>query len=223
MRKEPKHHSGRAALIVTAVALAVSCAVGSTVAWLSDSHKLKTVVFANSDIKIEFKDTSSADTVKLVPGHTVDKSPMVTVKADSEKCYLFVKVEKNMGSGASLSEYEFEDYVTYKIIGPDKGGWTQLRDSDGNVIEDVYYRVTEQSDTDQTYRILDGGTFRMGTTLYTWDMNQILINPEMTLEMQDGLTEDNAPELSFSAYAIQYFKSNDVPFEAYEAWAAVGS
>ena len=223
MRKESGHRKVRAGVIAVAVTLAVSCAVGSTVAWLSDTHKLKTVVFANSDINIEFRDASAADTVKLVPGHTVDKSPMVTVKAGSEKCYLFVKVEKSMGSDASLSECEFEDYVTYKIIGPDKGGWTQLRDSDGNAVKDVYYRVIDEGDSDQTYRILDGGTFKMGSTVYTWDMNQILINPEMTLEMQKELTADNSPELSFSAYAIQYFKSNDVPFEAYEAWAAVGS
>ena len=236
MKNMPKRLSSRIVILLTALTLIGVCAVGYTVAWLSDIHKLETVVFSDSDIKIVFEDQKSAESVKMVPGHTADKAPTVTVKADSEKCYLFVKVEKSIGvNGEILIDGEeneiayFDDFIVYSVdVAKDgepetENGWLLLTDKDGKVVEDVYYRIVDESDSDQKFQVLKGGKYEMDGLVYTWGEDQILINPEISLEMQSALNGDNSPKLSFSAYAIQYFKSNDEPFEAYEAWTMVSA
>jgi len=234
MKIMPKGIRARTLIAVIAVMLVLTSAVGVTLAWLSDTHKIETVVFKDSDINIVFEDEKSSQNVKLVPGHTVDKDPVVTVKAGSEKCYLFVKLGKNIGdNGESLLDSKgneiavFDDLISYNVIeadepGADKG-WVKLKDKNGNEIKGVYYKVIETSGKDQVYRVLEGGSHTMGSSVYTWDDGQILINPEITLEMQSAIVSDNYPELTLTAYAIQYFKSNDLPFKAYEAWANVSA
>lgn len=234
MNKMPKRVSSGTLILLLAVVLIVTSTVGYTVAWLADVGKLETVVFTDSDVKIVFEDGMSDETVKMIPGFVVNKAPTVTVEAGSEKCYLFIKVDESIGDdGEVLLDDEgneiavFDDFLTYYIIEAgspeDEVGWVQLTDENGENVDSVYYRIVDTNEEDQVYSILGGGEHYMGTTEYTWTEGQILINPEITLEMLSYLNEDNCPELSFVAYAIQYFKSNDVPFEAYEAWAKVSA
>lgn len=232
MNKMPKSVSSGTLILLLALVLTVTVTVGYTVAWLSDVNKLETVVFTDSDVDITFEDEKATTDVKMVPGFVIDKAPVVTVKANSEKCYLFVKVEKSIGeNGEALLDDEgneiavFDDFLEFNIKADaleDGEGWLQLTEN-GEAVEGVYYRVVEESTTDQAFRVLDGGTHKMGDTEYTWEEDQLLIKPEITLEMLSQLTEDNCPELTFAAFAIQYYKSNDVPFEAYEAWAKVSA
>lgn len=62
---------------------------------------------------------------KLIPGHTYTKDPIVTVKANSEACYLFVKVENGIAA--------IEDSANTIASQIEANGWTQL---EGN----IYYR-----------------------------------------------------------------------------------
>ena len=66
------------------------------------------------------------------------KDLKVTVKANSEACWLFVKVEKS-GNFDSFMEYGIAD------------GWTALAGEDG-----VYYREVISSTTDTEYYVLSG-------------------------------------------------------------------
>ena len=69
--------------------------------------------------------TGGENTYKLVPGHTYTKDPIVTVKANSEACYLFVKVENGIAA--------IEDSANTIASQIEANGWTQL---EGN----IYYR-----------------------------------------------------------------------------------
>ena len=79
----------------------------------------------------------------MVPGKALSKDPRVTVKANSEKCWLFVKVE----ASDNLSQF-----VAYQI-NTGENDWTALEGVSG-----VYYRTVEASTADQTFSVLAGGT-----------------------------------------------------------------
>lgn len=107
-------------LSIVAVVLVLCCAIGGTLAWLTDKTGPVVNTFTVGDINIELKETTT--NYKMVPGNTITKDPKVTVKANSEACWLFVKVEKSSN---------FDNFMTYAMA----DGWTALPDVTG-----VYYR-----------------------------------------------------------------------------------
>ena len=120
--------------IALAVVLVLCCAVGGTLAWLSDKTGPVTNTFTAGDISIDLTETTN--NYKMVPGNTIAKDPTVTVNANSEACWLFVKVEKTNTP---------DNYLTYTI----DSGWTALTGVDG-----VYYREVAASTTDQSFAVL---------------------------------------------------------------------
>ena len=76
-------------LSIVAVVLVLCCAIGGTLAWLTDRTNPVVNTFTVGDINIELKESENLN-LKMVPGNTIAKDPKVTVKADSEACYLFV-------------------------------------------------------------------------------------------------------------------------------------
>ena len=103
------------------LALVACMAAGATLAWLTATTSSVTNTFTYGDINIELKETTG-ESYKMVPGNKITKDPKVTVKANSEACWLFVKVEKSTN---------FDEFMTYGIA----DGWTKLDGVDG-----VYYR-----------------------------------------------------------------------------------
>lgn len=122
------------AISIVAVALVLCCAIGGTLAWLTDKTDPVTNTFTVGDINIELKETTSD--YKMVPGNTIAKDPKVTVKANSEACYLFVKVTK---SG------NFDQFLTYAKA----DGWTQYEGT-----TDVWYRTVPASNANQEFEVL---------------------------------------------------------------------
>ena len=111
--------------LVLALTLLVAGVVGSTLAWLTVG-----------DINIGLTETTTD--YKMVPGNTIAKDPTVTVKANSEACWLFVKVTEST---------DLKDFITYAIA----EGWTALPGVDG-----VYYREVPASAADQPFSVLKG-------------------------------------------------------------------
>lgn len=122
------------AISIVAVALVLCCAIGGTLAWLTDKTDPVTNTFTVGNINIELKETTSD--YKMVPGNTIAKDPKVTVKANSEACYLFVKVTK---SG------NFDQFLTYAKA----DGWTQYEGT-----TDVWYRTVPASNANQEFEVL---------------------------------------------------------------------
>ena len=130
--------------LVLALAMIVVCVVGGTLAWLIATTGSVTNTFTYGDINIKLEETdatvaadgSATKEFKMIPGYTIAKDPKVTVLADSEKCYLFVKVVKSTN---------FDNFMTCTIA----DGWTALTGVNG-----VYYREVETSTANQEFAVL---------------------------------------------------------------------
>lgn len=194
--------------LLLALALLAGGAVGGTLAWLLDSTDKIENTFSPSSIDVTLSETTQA--YKMVPGWTIAKDPKVQISADSEDCYLFIKVEKT-GGNVTIDEktYGFDDFIAYAIA----DGWKTL---DVGTYPGVYYMEIEGAEKKGTeYGILDSGSY----VTYTWSANQVLTKPEVTEEMMEALTEATYPKLNITAYAVQLYKSNTVKFSPAEAWA----
>ena len=177
--------------LVLALAMIVVCVVGGTLAWLTDKTAPVTNTFPYGDTDITLAETTGTS-YKMIPGYTIAKDPKVTVLAGSEKCYLFVKVDKSTN---------FDTFMTYDMA----AGWTQ---GDGtNIPSNVYYRVVETSTANQEFGVLKD--------------NQVTVSGDVTKTMLKDLTEATQPTLTFTAYAVQLNKNNTTEFTAADAWAKV--
>ena len=178
--------------LVLALAMIVVCVVGGTLAWLTDKTAPVTNTFTHGDINITLAESENLD-LKMIPGYTIAKDPKVTVKAGSEKCYLFVKVDKSAN---------FDTFMTYDMA----AGWTALTGVNG-----VYYRVVDTADMGTAYSVLANDKVTVRDTVTKADMN--------ALKADDAIQ----PTLTFTAYACQYNSSNGTHFDAADAWAKVGA
>lgn len=179
--------------LVLALAMIVVCVVGGTLAWLTAKTGPVTNTFTYGDINITLAESENLD-LKMIPGYTIVKDPKVTVLAGSEKCYLFVKVEKSAN---------FDSFMTYDMA----TGWTQLKDASNNDVPGVFYREVDTAAANQEFGVLKD--------------NQVTVSGDVTKTMLNGLTEDTQPTLTFTAYACQFMKNNTENFTPAEAWANV--
>ena len=90
----------------------------------------------------------------------LDKDPKVTVKAGSEDCWLFVKVEQPIA---------FATGVSYEIA----EGWTMLEDG-------VYYREVSKADTDSEYYVLKENKVTVSSALTKEDIAKVGGSPTLT-------------------------------------------
>ena len=119
--------------------------VGGTLAWLTDRTAEVKNTFTVGDINIGLTETTTD--YKMVPGNTIAKDPTVTVKANSEACWLFVQVTESEN---------LDTFITYAIA----EGWTALPGVDG-----VYYREVPASNADQTFSVLKGDAVTVKDTV----------------------------------------------------------
>lgn len=181
--------------MVLALVLVFALGVGGTLAWLNDKTEAVTNVFTPSTIGVTLVEEAGGTTkqFKMVPGHTITKDPKATVVADSEDCYLFVKIEKSANYDTYLEEYNIAE------------GWTEHTDG-------VYYRVFDSKDT--------ANTNVMGTPYSVLEDDQVKVKESVTKEMMDAIKNGEAdePTLTFTAYATQLYKNNTEKFEVSVAW-----
>ena len=204
-------------LLVLALVLVVSTIVGGTLAWLTDSTTAVTNTFTTPGIDIDLTETWNTDTnsdgtedawtAKLIPGYEYTKDPKVTVETTTtEDIWLFVKFEEKNASCLT--------YTSLLATAVDADGnkeWTQgtgTGEGGNGVPTNVWFRVVKASDTTKEWYLLKD--------------NKVAVNDTLTKEAMSaqGFT---APELVYTAYACQYWKSADANFTAAEAWAKVGS
>lgn len=207
MKNRKTRSAMRRMLFTLALVLVVAVAsVGGTIAWLTDKTDPVTNTFTVGDINIELTETFNTDTnndgtndawqAKLIPGTTYAKDPVVTVKANSEKCYLFVKFEE-INNPSNYLEYSSN---------LKESEWTQL---DQGTNKNVWYKVVESSTNDQSWNLLAG--------------NQVTVKDTIVKSGTTGITapvmptNENAPQLKYTAYAIQFENMTG----AADAWSKV--
>ena len=173
-------------MTVLALVLVIAMSVAGTIAFLTDTTDPITNTFTVGKVDITLTETFNTDTngdqkndawqAQLIPGTTYAKDPVVTVTADSEDCWLFVKFEEKNGAAT---------YLNYTSNLTAANGWTQ---GDGtNIPANVWYRAVNKADSTKSFHLLDGDTVKIDSTAVT-----------------NGTMNDAAnAQLVYTAYACQ--------------------
>lgn len=157
---------------IIAVALVICVSIGGVLAYLTAITDPVVNTFTVGNINLGLTETTGSN-YKMVPGQTITKDPKVTVEANSEASYVFVKVTKSTNA-------KFDDYMTYDMA----EGWTAL---DG--VEGVYYREVSATTANTDFVVIKNNT--------------VTVKDTVTKEMMDTLTEETYPTLTFKAAAVQ--------------------
>lgn len=193
-KRKKKGVSTKVFLSLLALVLVVGCAVGGTIAWLTATTEPVVNTFTYGKIKIQLTETTG-NAYKIIPGVNISKDPKVTVKADSEACWLFVKVAEE---GTFVT-----DKVTYSIA----DGWKVL---DATNHPGVYYRKVDAVTADTDFYVLTGdATYPNGVVTVSENLTKAEVNSVAATQ----------PTLTFTAYAVQKDGINT----AADAWAQVSN
>ena len=167
--------SSKAFAAVLALVLVLGCALGGTVAWLVAKSDPVVNTFTYGDININLEETTGSS-YKIIPGVDIAKDPKVTVKANSEACWLFVKVEE---TGTFV-----DGKVTYSVA----DGWTALTGQPG-----VYYREVGAVTADTDFYVLKDNVVKVSDTLTKEDIKDITARPTLTFTayavQKDGIAD----------------------------------
>ena len=187
--------------LIMALVLLVGGVIGGTVAWLIATPDPVVNTFTYGDINIDLDETDTqldgdnnpnTNDYKMMPGIKITKDPVVTVKAESEEMWLFVKLEKSSN---------FDTFMEYEVA----EGWTAL-----SGVEGVYYQHITAEDVataDKEIAVIKDNT--------------VTVKESVTKEMLNALdapgTTATYPTLTVTAYAVQYAGNAT----AADAWAKV--
>ena len=209
--KHAKKLSPKVIVAIVAAAVVLCGMIGGTLAWLIDKTDAVVNTFTYGDINIKLDETildangntvdadndgtpdrgESGNVYKMIPGQTITKDPILTVDADSEDCYVFVKLVKSTNA-------KFDDFMSYEI----DPAWAALAGEEG-----VYYRVVS-ADTDLAAGDLEMNVIKDKT---------VTVKDNVTKEMLNNLTDATYPTLTVTGYAVQQVGMADVA----AAWAAI--
>ena len=200
--------------LLLAIALMVGTAVGGTLAWLTDKTDSVKNTFTVGNVDISLEETTTD--YKMIPGHNIAKDPTVTVEPGSEDCWLFVEITESA---------DFDDYIDYGVItGADSDNliegkyWNKLGDSYPGVYYCCVKDVPKTEADGYAFPVIGYDADKNGK-IEGNEINTVHVKDTVTKEMMDALTEDTYPTLTFTAYAVQYYKTNGVEFGAEAAWA----
>ena len=175
--------------------------VSGTVAWLVSKPESTVSTFTLGDINITLAESDFGSQPKIIPGVDIKRDPKVTVKANSEACWLFVKVEER-----NWPDFE-EENGTRKVSYSVNNGWNVLTNNPG-----VYFREVSAEDAQKgiDYTVLAGNE--------SCPSGVIKVSQELTKEEINSISSyGNQPSLTFTAYAVQ---RTDIDTAA-AAWATV--
>ncbi len=193
--------SKRTLVMALALMVAMSGVASGTLAWLIDQSPEVTNTFTYGDININLEETDNnndddddptTNEYNMTPGADIEKDPVVTVEAESEDCWLFVKLEESDN---------FDDFLSYEIA----DGWTALPGYEG-----VYYRPVDNAEEDQEYPVLKDNTVSVLPTVTKEMLNNL-----------DANGASDYPQLVISAYAIQRDADIEGLDEAVTAWELI--
>ena len=184
--KKFRELSGKLVVAMLAVTLLIGCAIGGTVAWLTAKTDPVVNTFTYGDINIELTETKPANQqAKIIPGVDITKDPKVTVEANSEACWLFVKVEETGTFVANKVTYSIDD------------GWTKLTGVTG--VDNVYYREVGAVTADTSFDVIKDNKVYVKDTLTKEDIKNIT-NPTLTFTAY--AVQKDAAQTAADAWAI---------------------
>lgn len=187
-------------LIVSIAILAVFfTAISGTIAWLTSKSETVTNTFTYGDINISISETDTKDddklntnTYEMIPGNKITKDPLITVKENSENCYLFVKLDKTTN---------FDEFMEFQVL----ENWILLEGTDN-----VYYQEVSQSDAKQEFYVLKDNSVLVKESVTKRMLNEL-----------DKNGVENYPQLNITAYAVQRDSSIEAISTAAKAWSLI--
>ena len=191
---------------VAAGALALGCTIGGTVAWLTAKTTTITNTFTVGDINIGLTEPNApADyDFDFVPGDKLAKDPTVTVTANSEACYLFVKVTDANNTFANSTE----KIINWAVAESDDA-WKPVTGHDG-----YWYRVVSAADAK------DGASYPVFTDTAIPDdkaddgsaiKGSVTVSTKVTKEMVATINAAaTKPTIKVTAAAVQKDNVGDV-------------
>lgn len=182
--KKFRELSGKLVVAMLAVTLLIGCAIGGTVAWLTAKTDAVVNTFTYGDINITLAETTGSS-YKIIPGVNITKDPKVTVEANSEACWLFVKIKEE--NWPTLTE---TDRTIKKVSYDIATDWKPLEGQAG-----VYYREVDATTANAgvSYYILKGDT--------AYPNGVVTVSENLTKNEVNSITTQ--PKLTFTAYAVQ--------------------
>ena len=192
-----KHHRNNSKLNKKIIAMlsvfimlamvAIGRSVSGTVAWLVSQSESTVSTFTLGDINITLAESDFGSQPKIIPGVDIKKDPKVTVMANSEACWLFVKVEES--NWPEFKEANGTRKVSYSV----NNGWNVLKNTPG-----VYFREVSAEDAQKgiDYTVLAGNE--------SCSSGVIKVSQELTKEEINSISSSGKqPSLTFTAYAVQ--------------------
>lgn len=210
MKNRKTRSAMRRMLFTLALVLVVAVAsVGGTIAWLKVSTEPVVNTFTVGDINITLTETATTTVdgkqtkqFKIIPGVDIDKDPKVTVKANSEACWLFVKVEEDNWPTVTETIGDLETTgtttvrkVNYEIV----RDWQKLTGVAG--VDNVYYRKVNATTADAVFNVLKD--------------NKVTVSQNLTKTDVATIKNAGTPTLTFTAYAVQQDGIADNPATAW--------
>jgi len=196
----------RSKVMLTALC-AVLLVVGSvfgTIAYFTDSEVVtNTFTVGKVDISMDEADTddSTADADRdtankyhLIPGQTYVKDPTIHVAADSEACYLFVKVENGI---KAIETEEQGKSVAEQMAALD---WYLIDEANG-----IYALGKGKDDAEKAKYTVSGGAEVVVFNSFTIDGDKV-VNVEEGETVETGefdLSDYATAEIKVTAYAVQ--------------------
>ena len=160
--------------------------VSGTVAWLVSKPESTVSTFTLGDINITLAESDFGSQPKIIPGVDIKRDPKVTVKANSEACWLFVKVEERNWP-------DFEEDGTRKVSYSVNNGWNVLTNNPGVCFREV---SAEDAQKGIDYTVLAGNE--------SCPSGVIKVSQELTKEEINSIrSSEKQPSLTFTAYAVQ--------------------
>ena len=199
----------RALLLVASAVLLVCVSVGATLAYLTSETEVVTNTFTVGNVNITLDETNTDGKDKNGAANTADtKDPQVHVDANSEDCYIFVKVENAIahlqpayGDGKTIAEQ-----MTAK-------GWVEVEN-----VTNVwcYYGLTEGQVNSKPAIVTAGSTVKVFDTFsIIGDAHNNTDGGDPKFNLADVKKTDT---IDITAYAIQ--ADGLETYTAAQLWAA---
>lgn len=217
-------------ILIMSVAMALVCvfAVGMTIAYLTSTTETVTNTFTVGNVKItldeamvdemgvpvENADRVTANTYKLLPGHTYTKDPTIHVDESSEDCFIRAKVTiTNASAWQTLIEKYAGGDLFEVITGFDDGIWW---------VNSAYTSIDTESDT-ITYTFVyknESHTDELGKRIWTLtDGTDLVLFGG--IDIPDGLNNEELRTVANTNITIiaEAIQADGFTSEA-DAWAA---
>lgn len=146
-------------LMVATLCLFTAC-ISYTIAYLISSSKPVENTFTAGNIAITLNETTGSE-YKMAPGAEIIKDPTITVEANSETAYLYVKLQQSSN---------FNEFCSFDMA----DGWQPLEQNNG-----IYYRKVERSAVNQKIKVIKNDRIYVNDTITEEDFKALIDNPTL--------------------------------------------